>query len=361
VSGTTQITIGANDQADHAGDLIVTFIDTPAAPGTDITATDGTRTALPGDRIGTYLIAPSASAQPGCVVTMPSTGPVTTAPPQAVAVGMTLLTYGPAVTLNTNWWPWTGNIATQNITQNADGSVTDHGGAGNQYNAHVVSTNTNGTGFTTGVIFGGGGYFEITMKFSGLPGGYGRPETADGWPAWWYSDPGTNNAPMHVEVDILEWFVNASDAGLPANAIGGTAQAFSSAPIDWYGPGQQTPMFGSDAGLDSTSRVPANNDPSQYHKVGGLWVPATSTTQGYLKTFFDDVQVGPMPTWTLYNGGTVPVGAGGTAPNWSSLDVSKVVLLWGTGTNNPMTVSSIKVWQRSDGANIRRNVPLPAA
>ena len=68
MSGT--LTIGTNDAADNTGDLIVSFVD--AIPAGTL-ATDGSRTALPGDAIGTYLIAPSISSQTGCVVTQTPT------------------------------------------------------------------------------------------------------------------------------------------------------------------------------------------------------------------------------------------------------------------------------------------------
>jgi hypothetical protein len=68
------LTIGANDVADNTGDLIVTFVD---VTGTQGITTDGTRPALPGAPWGCYLIAPSISPQPGCVVTL--TPPATVA------------------------------------------------------------------------------------------------------------------------------------------------------------------------------------------------------------------------------------------------------------------------------------------
>ena len=289
-----------------------------------------------------------------------------TSPAAAQAVGYNLLTYGSHVTLGQNWFPWTGNVATQNLTQNADGSVTDNGGAGNHYNAHVTSTNINGSNFTQGVCFAGGGYFECTFKFTGLPAGFGTPQTADGWPSWWCSDPGITTFQQHTEIDWMEWFCNAADpsVNLPPNSIGGTAAAFNSGIIDWYS--SSLPLtngcscIGSgNYGYNDTCFVPSNNDPSQYHKVAGLWVPATATTQGYSKTYFDNNQVGPTHTWSLYDGGIGPTGVpGGTSSPFSALDSSHIQLLWGTGTNNPMTVSAINVWQKDDSQNIRRGVAL---
>lgn len=72
MSGT--VTVGANDRADNTGDLIITFVDVSGSPAI---STDGSRTALPGSPWGCYLVAPSISAQPGCVVTL--TPPATAA------------------------------------------------------------------------------------------------------------------------------------------------------------------------------------------------------------------------------------------------------------------------------------------
>jgi hypothetical protein len=283
-----------------------------------------------------------------------ATSDPTGVPPQAAAHGFSTLTYGPHVTLGTNWWPWLGDNSAQGLVQNSDGSVTDQGGKGNSYNAHVVSTSSNGTNFSHGVLFGGGGYFECTFRFDGDGPGWGTPQAADGWPSWWCSDPGTGNAPIHVEIDWFEWFCNAGSVNLPPNSIGGTNTAFNSGMIDWYGSGQW--MGSGSVGYNDSAYAPSTNDPSQYHKVGGLWVPATQSSDGMSCVYFDDVQVGPVHTWKPYNGGSTPEGVGGTAPNFSSLDVSKIVLLWGTGSNNPMTVSAINVWQRDDSQNIRRGV-----
>jgi len=48
-------------------------------------------------------------------------------PPQAAAVGYHTLTFGPAVALGTNWYPWefygSGSQPAGYATQNADGSL----------------------------------------------------------------------------------------------------------------------------------------------------------------------------------------------------------------------------------------------
>ena len=62
---TTHLTIGKNDQADGANDLIVSFVD-----GYRTTATDGTRTVMPGSGMGCYVSAADCKPIAGCVVTV---------------------------------------------------------------------------------------------------------------------------------------------------------------------------------------------------------------------------------------------------------------------------------------------------
>jgi hypothetical protein len=74
-------------------------------------------------------------------------------------------------------------------------------------------------------------------------------------------------------------------------------------------------------------------DPSQPHNYGFLWVPATASTPGRVEFYYDGKDVGGE---TYSQGGT-----------YSVLDASHLVLILGTGPNNPMTVSNVQVWQTS--------------
>ena len=86
-------------------------------------------------------------------------------PTAAAAVGYNTETFGPAVTLGSNWLLWTDAA---NVKQNGDGSVTIAGG-GNGYNAQIATATPNGSGSLNGEAFGGGGYFEATLSFTGVP------------------------------------------------------------------------------------------------------------------------------------------------------------------------------------------------
>ena len=90
-------------------------------------------------------------------------------PPPAAAAGYTLQTLGPAVTLGGHWHPFTfygTNPADVVASQNADGSLTVVGR--HDYGAQVSTASATGAApYFTGMAFGGGGYFEITMAIGG--------------------------------------------------------------------------------------------------------------------------------------------------------------------------------------------------
>jgi hypothetical protein len=102
--------------------------------------------------------------------------------------------------------------------------------------------------------------------------------------------------------------------------------------------------------------VPKGTDFSRYHKYGCLWVPATPSTQGYLKFYFDDVQTGATFYWNYYDPNHVstypaaPPVNGSTA--MSGMDWRHMLLILGTGTYQPMTVRSVSVWQASGANNL---------
>lgn len=262
------------------------------------------------------------------------------APAPAAAVGYNLRTYGPAVNLGQNWFPWSGSNAGSGVSQNADGSIYIHGGDGNHYNAQLISCTDNGSAVTNGGCFGGGGYFEATFSFENAPAGW---PGVDGWPAWWGGGEEQNIGGGHaggvlyqqVETDFVE-FQNA-----------GVYDQFQFGLIDWFDGGL---LGATDYGYDTDSFM-GNADPSQPHKYGFLWVPATSNSKGYAKMFFDEVQVGPTYTWSKYDGSQFPQGAGGSSDPYSALDLQHQVLILGTGSTNPMTVYSVEVWQTTAANN----------
>ena len=90
-------------------------------------------------------------------------------------------------------------------------------------------------------------------------------------------------------------------------------------------------------------------------------MPATATTQGFAKYYFDGVQVGNTITWNQYNpsAGPAPSISNGTA--FSVLDELHLALILGTGSSGtPNTVYSVSVWQNSAASDIS-TLPIPGS
>ena len=82
-----------------------------------------------------------------------------------------------------------------------------------------------------------------------------------------------------------------------------------------------------------------------------MWVPATSTTQGYVKFFCDDVEIGGTALWNTYSA-TEPLPPSG-ADIGNVLDTLHLFLILGSySTSYPATVTSVQVWQASGADNL---------
>jgi hypothetical protein len=222
-------------------------------------------------------------------------------PPPAAAVGYNTLTFGPAVTVGTNWFLShfdTGAAATPSsqVIQNPDGTVSLIGTLGG--NVRIASAVDIGAGWQ-GIAFGGGAYFEAMLSFTG---GSSATSVATGWPSFWAmsaehligplqnagdnqwpgqaSDYGHFNEFDFFEYDIATYTGNSID-------IGGSAH-------DWYGVRTTAANYQdlSTQYSQNVSATPADTDFSVPHRYGFLWIPATATTQGYGQRYFDGVQVG---------------------------------------------------------------------
>jgi hypothetical protein len=231
--------------------------------------------------------------------------------------------------------------------QNADGSVTITGSSGNNYNADLSSCTYDSSEPEQfrGLAFGGGFYAEATFSFTGTPEG-GNPT-----PAFWFNDiehmaggvstqwQGQPSGYDHWgELDVIE-----------ANIAGNTA--YGGAFFDWYGvlpsPSKVHLNVGSPFQVGSIDWAAAN-------KYAVLWVPATATTLGYLKFFFNDAQVGHTAYWNQYDASRPPPPKAGATAG-SIMDVRHWALIIGNGNKrDAMKVRSVRIWQVSDAHNIAR-------
>ena len=230
-----------------------------------------------------------------------------TIPGQAAVAGYTTMTFGPSLKLGSNIFLKCPGAA----TQNSDGSITIPGGACNHFNDQIDTGN---------ILFGGGAYIQSTISFKNTPAGW---PGVDGWPAYWGTSPSSG---PHVEVDAFEYMT------------AGVSNKFDFGLQDWQNSGSVTWAGDGGYGMPTAANLPAGFDPSQPHKYGLLWVPASGSTKGMAQVFVDGQQVGPTYSWS----------PGGP---WSSLDGTQLQWIFGTGSTNPMTVYDMEVWQKDNSAD----------
>jgi hypothetical protein len=300
------------------------------------------------------------------------------APPAAAAAGYVDLTFSSSFSNQTvdlggthhsrfQWFPWnffSAPSSTEAIVLNQDGSInlgSDSAGTA----IASASIASRGRGWT-GTAFGGGGYFEATLKFDPARTIEACGQKCSGWPAFWslsvehaaqLPEERWRGQPAgythYVEPDFFEYDVWSFS---PRTAYGGAIH-------EWWGAFRSTcpnkAFCGlSNAGGDGTKfsnfvvRAPGDTDFTNYHRFGFLWIPATATTDGYAQYFFDDRPTEDRVTWARFNDEEPPPGK---APwTFGILDRQHLVLVLGSGAKQPMTVSSVRVWQTNASGNLTR-------
>jgi len=202
--------------------------------------------------------------------------------------------------------------------------------------------------FFVGRAFGGGGYFEAEVSFD--------PDAVDvknGWPSWWMMPvehlaefpsqqwPGQPAGYNHfVEVDAFEY-----------NRGPAQPRAYGATLHDWYGLFAKTcprnycridSSFG-----PSTKFVPPSTDwMNTFHRVGVLWIPATSARKGSFTFYFDGVAQGAPVSYTQFSG-QAPPPSNKTPWAFGAVDAEHLALIIGTGRSAPIHVRSVNVWQSS--------------
>lgn len=289
-------------------------------------------------------------------------------PAQAAAVGYNTQTFGPTVGLGSNWFNWNfygSGAQAAGATGSNGGNLLLTGIENDNYGATIASAQqiAGGNGWN-GSAFGGGGYFEATLSFTGQgPGPY-----PNGGPAFWLLDiehlsqgpynivwpAGPSGCIDYFEVDAMEY-----DTGDTYGYQNGIATWYNSYDGSCrgatYNPNTQIP------GAAGGVLTPTGTDFTQPHRYGLLWVPATGSgdttyTQGYMKFYFDGVQVGTTFTWNYYDPTltatypALPPVNGSSA--MSGMDYRHMTLILGTGTSQPMTVYGVNVWQKSGASNL---------
>jgi Calx-beta domain len=380
------VTIWVERVGGSSGVALATYatFDNTAVAGTDYTATSGALTWSDGDATPKSFTVPIAAGGAGgdsftvalisasnagfgspldasiTISSASSSGGSVDVPPPAAAVGYNALTFGPAVTVGSNWFLSHFDSSAEatpasQVIQNPDGTVSLSGNFGG--NGQISSAADIGAGWQ-GIAFGGGAYFEATLSFTG---GSSSTSIASGWPSFWAMSAEHLIGPLQNAGDN-QWPGQASDYGhfnefdffeYDVATYTGNSSDIAGSEHDWYGVWTAATNYQkvSTPYSQNVHATPAGTDFSTPHRYGFLWVPATATTQGYGQWYFDGVQVGGTLTWNQYSPADPPPPVLGTTA-FSIADVQHFPLILGTGDNFPMTVYSVSVWQASAAGNL---------
>ena len=316
---------------------------------------------------GVMLSVAAACHREPSVIAVAQSSSANSAPVPAQQAGYLLRTYGPKPTLVTSGsaaadtarlftWNFIGQELGGSASRNGDGSIRILG-ANPGTNAQLASAKSgSAAGSFEGIAFGGGAYFEAVLKFDGWQNQSANPKSqAGGWPAFWgmavehLAETGGAQVPGQaagyenfIEMDFMEYNIENAQ---------GNDHVYSGSLINWYGVwGQscdghfciiQNPY------VSKIRQITYAVDFSEYHAYGALWVPATDTSDGYIRWYFDGAPVGLRVTWSkLTSQSAVPPSAFGIG------DLQHLAIMLGTGSQYPMTVSAVSVWQKSGDNNL---------
>ncbi|MDD5673611.1 MAG: hypothetical protein PHC61_05590 [Chitinivibrionales bacterium] len=309
------------------------------------------------------------------------------APTQAAAAGFTVNTFSSTFdssqvdmknTKNSGYkwylsrfFGW-GPEPASGITLNSDKSATlttqgvpqsiypyDGSGVPTYTNGGILTAGQKITGGDTswvGTVFGGGGYFELTVKINDP--NYTAGAGGAGW--WNMSIEKMANLPglswvgggageeHFMEIDALDYH----DVHPPQ---------YRALVRELYG---RQPYYyiyqASNFNVNSFINLPANTDFTASHKYGFLWVPATSSKNGYLVFYYDDKATIDSVSWSQFTNQTPPP----NAPwKFGVLDQQHLVLVLADTHSPGMTVQLLNVWQKADNTGGKDGVipvTLPA-
>ncbi|WP_152539418.1 hypothetical protein [Methylomicrobium lacus] len=208
-----------------------------------------------------------------------------------------------------------------------------------------------------GKAFGAGAYFEARISFDPI-----TVNTANGWPSFWSmaiehmaqkgADQWIGRTPDYkhfIEDDFFE-YNTASFAG---------PNSYSATIHDWFGIYNKTCSSGYckiNNHYDSEShfnnaiiKTPTKTDWTKFHTIGQLWVPSNPlNSMGYVQNYFDGKLMSTVSWIASKSGPPTTVGD----YTFSIMDKSHLVVILGTGVNQPLNVDWVHVWQKTNAVEL---------
>ena len=274
-------------------------------------------------------------------------------PTPAQEVGYFVQTFGPYLNVGVNWFAhnfYVPAVQGQYI-QNGDETVYLPN-AGNGYGictAEKVTPAGVDTAIWKGAAFGGGFYVEAILSFPlALPTAAAPWKT---WPAFWMNPiegMSTNNAP----VDAEQWTGQANQylhsCEIDVFEVSQTVlNQYGVALHDWCGP--------KGGGLQvHTQTPPIAISPESFvfpNRFGFRNIPATKTTQGEARWYFNGVPVGQVINWNLYDPNAAPPPVAGTSA-YSIMDARHYSPIITANNACPVKVHAMSVWQENADGNL---------
>jgi hypothetical protein len=218
-----------------------------------------------------------------------------------------------------------------------NGSVTLNG-TGETYGNGLATASQTPAGQTlNGIAFGGGGYYQVTMSGNGPM-------------SFWMNDAETMNGESN----------GSGTDGLAGGWMEADIAEFDSTGVYGFALHNWTSTANGGQGISTlNSGSPASPPGANYsvpNTYGMLWVPATATTQGSVKWYFNGQQVGNTITWNQY----IPGQAAADNP-YAVMDALHMVPILGAGAGTTATFSNLQVWQASAANDIGTGAAAAAA
>lgn len=268
-------------------------------------------------------------------------------PTPAAAAGYSVQTFGPDLELGATWFNnnfYRPPVAGQSI-QNGDGTVLLPIG-GNGYGICSAQLLDAKSGRWQGTAFGGGFFIEAVLSWPTVTIPQNLP-----WPAFW-ANPIEGLSTVNASVSGVQWpkqawgYEHSVEIDVMEQDWKNATQ-YGTGMHDWYGATGAVQQV--QTAQPVTLIAPQTFDkPNRY---GFLTIPATATSPGIARWFFNGVQTGTDQTWALYDSTLAPPPVLGTSA-FSVLDSLHYALMLQTCNGCPLTVHQVSVWQASVAGNI---------
>lgn len=249
------------------------------------------------------------------------------------------------------WYPWNwfSGSSPKNHLILAGGTISASGETGP--NGQLSSAaKTASAPYFVGTAFGGGLCVEFEISYD-----VHDTKSSQGFPAFWAM------AKEHLDTQLSDQWTG-QPKGFEHFAEWDILEAykiknpgFLSSWMDWYGIYQKTcPNSGyckvASSFVNTPGAIPDRLDwEHKWHRVTGVWVPATQSKLGSIQTFVDDRPLAPPYTWKQFsNQGSPPTKS--TPWTFGIIDQQHLVLLLGSN-DTPIRVRRVRVFQSSSANN----------